>query len=65
MVIRGMLNLSLVSGQDTTSLLGAQLSGGLPPMSAGQGAGGIGSATTGVLTLLKARVDTVNQYFIF
>jgi hypothetical protein len=54
LVYRGILDLTLVSGTDTTSLV----QGGT-----GTG-GGIGSATTGVVTQLKARVDTVNGLFI-
>jgi hypothetical protein len=52
LVIRGILDLSLVSGTDTTSLVG------------GTG-GGIGSGTAGVKTQLLARIDQVNQLFIF
>jgi Bacteriophage lambda head decoration protein D len=55
LVYRGILDLTLVSGTDTTSLV----SGGT-----GTG-GGIGSGTTGVVTQLKARTDTVNGLFIF
>ena len=71
LVVRGMVNLSLVSGQDRYSLLAtaALQSGGLPPV-VGQ-AGGIGSyaggtnIATGVITQLQARVDTANLLFIF
>jgi len=52
LVIRGILDLSLVSGTDTTSLV------------TGTG-GGIGSGVTGVVSQLKARTDAVNQLFIF
>lgn len=55
LVIRGILDLTLVSGTDTTGLV----TGGT-----GTG-GGIGSSTTGVVTQLKARTDTVNGLFIF
>lgn len=55
MVIRGILDLTLVSGTDTSGLI----SGGT-----GTG-GGIGSGATGVATTLKARIDTVNGLFIF
>lgn len=55
LVIRGILDLTLVSGTDTTSLI----TGGT-----GTG-GGIGSGATGVATTLKARVDLVNGLFIF
>ena len=55
MVYRGILDLTLVSGTDTTSLVVGGTGTG----------GGIGSGTTGVVTQLKARVDTVNGLFIF
>lgn len=52
LVVRGILDLTLVSGTDTTSLV---------PNTGG----GIGSGTTGVKTQLNARVDPVWQAFIF
>lgn len=52
MVIRGILDLTLLSGTDTTSLVA-------------QAAGGIGSGASGVVTQLKARTDAVNSLFIF
>lgn len=52
LVVRGILDLTLVSGTDTTSLV------------TGTG-GGVGSGATGVVTQLKARTDGVNQLFIF
>jgi len=70
LVIRGSVNLSLVSGGDTYSLLGPTGSGGQPPVPNGVG-GGIGSYTggtniaTGIISQLNARVDAVNYYFIF
>jgi hypothetical protein len=52
MVYRGILDLTLVSGTDVSSLV---------PNTGG----GIGSGTTGAYTQLKARVDPVNLLFIF
>lgn len=52
LVIRGILDLTLVSGTDTTSLI------------SGTG-GGIGSGTTGVYTQLKARIDNAVGEFVF
>lgn len=52
LVISGVLDLALLSGTDTTSKVSAAL-------------GGIGSGTTGVITQLNARVDSVNGLFIF
>jgi hypothetical protein len=55
LVYSGVLDLTLVSGTDTTSLV----TGGT-----GTG-GGVGLGTTGVVKSLNARVDTVNGMFIF
>lgn len=52
LVISGILNLNLVSGTDTASQVGGA-------------AGGIGSGSTGVVTVLNARVDAVNNLFVF
>lgn len=52
LVIRGILDLTLVSGTDTASLI------------PGTG-GGIGSGLTGVKAQLMARIDNVNSLFIF
>jgi len=55
MVVRGILDLTLLSGTDTTSLISV----------ASQVGGGIGSAAAGAITQLKARTDTANALFIF
>lgn len=52
MVFMGVLNLGLVSGTDTTSLVAAA-------------GGGIGTGASGAATQLMARIDSVNGYFIF
>jgi hypothetical protein len=72
MVIRGMLNLSLVSGGDTYSLFASTaLSGGGNPPVTGLNTGGIGSyaggtgIAQGIIGQLSARIDSVNYYFIF
>ncbi len=52
LVVSGIVDLGQVSGTDTASLI----------LSTG---GGIGSGATGVVTQLNARVDVVNQYFVF
>jgi hypothetical protein len=71
LVIKGIVNLSLVSGGDAYSLIGAVGSGGQPPVPNGIG-GGIGSyaagntgAAAGVITQLNARIDQVNYLFLF
>lgn len=72
LVIRGIVNLSLVSGQDRYALFPSanMASGGQPPVT-GQ-AGGIGSYNTvvagiasGVIIQLQARVDPAALMFIF
>lgn len=71
LVIRGIVNLSLVSGQDRYSLfpVASMQSGGQPPVT-GQ-AGGIGSyagqanLAVGIITQLQARIDAANLLFIF
>jgi len=71
LVIRGICNLSLVSGGDSYSLFpaSAMQSGGQPPIT-GAG-GGIGSYTggvgigTGIISQLQARIDQANLLFIF
>lgn len=72
MVIRGLVNLSLVSGQDRYALfpVATMQSGGQPPVTGL--AGGIGSYQTGVAGIaqgiigqLNARIDPVNYLFIF
>jgi hypothetical protein len=55
LVVSGILDLTLVSGTDTTSLV----SGGT-----GTG-GGVGLGATGVVKSLNARVDLVNGMFVF
>jgi hypothetical protein len=70
LVIRGMVNLSLVSGGDTYSLFasGAGYGGGQPPVNLGGGIGSYGGGTgiaNGVVTQLQARIDPVNYLFIF
>lgn len=70
LVIRGIVNLSLVSGQDVYSLLPTvAVGGGQPPIG---GPNGIGSMTLtssasapGVVTQLVARADQVNFLLIF
>lgn len=52
LVISGIVDLAQVSGTDTTSLI----------LSTG---GGVGSGTTGVIAQLNARVDLVNELFVF
>jgi hypothetical protein len=71
LVIRGIVNLSLVSGGDSYSLLGAGYGGGQPPIPSGIG-GGIGSyaagsagVAAGVVAQLNARIDPVAFLFIF
>jgi hypothetical protein len=71
LVIRGMVNLSLVSGGDTVSLFTLTGSGGGQPPVLGFG-GGIGSyaagsvgTAQGVVGQLGARIDPVNYLFIF
>jgi hypothetical protein len=71
LVIRGILNLSLVSGGDSYSLfpVAAMQSGGQPPVTGA--AGGIGSYTggvgigNGIISQLNVRIDPVNYLFIF
>ena len=70
MVIRGIVNLSLVSGQDRYSLfpVATMQSGGQPPVTGL--AGGIGSyaggtnIALGIITQLAARIDPANLLFI-
>lgn len=71
LVIRGIVNLSLVSGGDTYSLLGTAglQSGGQPPivgLAGGLGSytGGVG-ITTGIVSQLAARIDPAALLFIF
>jgi hypothetical protein len=71
MVIRGIVNLSLVSGADTYGLfpVANMQSGGQPPVVGA--AGGIGSSTAaagisaGIILQLQARIDASNFLFIF
>lgn len=71
LVIRGIVNLSLVSGQDRYALfpVGSMQSGGQPPVA--NVAGGIGSyaggtgIAVGIITQLQARIDAANLLFIF
>lgn len=71
LVIRGIVNLSLVSGQDRYSLfpVASMQSGGQPPV-VGQ-AGGLGSypggtgIALGIVSQLQARIDPANFLFIF
>jgi hypothetical protein len=71
LVIRGIVNLSMVSGGDSYSLFpaAAMQSGGQPPVVGA--AGGIGSYAgganigSGIISQLQARVDQVNYLFIF
>jgi hypothetical protein len=70
LVIRGMVNLSLVSGGDTVSLFAVTGSGGgQPPALLGGGIGSYAAGSTGtaqgVIGQLNARIDPVNYYFIF
>ena len=70
LVIRGMVNLSMVSGQDVYSLIPAVgAGGGQPPFS---GPGGVGTfpvlasaCAPGVVVQLNARADQVNFLLIF
>lgn len=73
LVIRGIVNLSLVSGQDRYALFppAAMASGGQPAVTGM--AGGIGSYANGtgvawaagVITQLQARIDPANYLFLF
>jgi hypothetical protein len=70
LVIRGMVNLSLVSGQDVYSLLPTVAAGGgQPPVTGPNGIGSMaiasGAQAPGVVTQLQARADQVNFILIF
>jgi hypothetical protein len=72
LVIRGLVNLSLVSGGDTQALLtNSSMQSGGQPMVTGQ-AGGVGSYSPaagayalGIVGQLQARIDYSNLLFIF
>jgi hypothetical protein len=72
LVYRGIVNLSLVSGQDRYALFPAanMASGGNPPVTgAGGGIGsyqaGVSGIGQGIIGQLNARIDPVNYLFIF
>jgi hypothetical protein len=71
LVIRGIVNLSLVSGQDRYALFPSanMASGGQPPVAgAGGGLGSYAGGTgigVGIVGQLQARIDPVNFLFIF
>lgn len=72
LVIRGIVNLSLVSGQDRYALFPSanMASGGQPPVTGAGGgigsyAGVAGVVAAGVITQLNARIDPVAFEFLF
>jgi Bacteriophage lambda head decoration protein D len=61
MVIRGILNLGLVSGADTSNLITSGFFGA-PPV---YGPNGLGSGAGQIISTLMARIDAANGLFIF